>query len=215
MNKYKTLIFDLDGTVVNTDELIANTFLKLYDAIEPNVRREKAELYYYSGPPLEENLRHDYPEDKILPCIDKFREITTKLIETELVEYPDAREVLTKLKKLGYNLAINTNRITRLTSKILKVLGYDELFDLLVCPDDVKVGKPNPEGALKAIDYFNSKKEECLYIGDNNTDFYTGNAAGIDVAIVSWGPRKFKDDVKPRAFVKSFKELEEFILNGK
>ena len=61
MSKYKTLIFDLDGTLVNTDELIANTFLKLYDAIEPNVRREKAELYYYSGPPLEENLKNDYP----------------------------------------------------------------------------------------------------------------------------------------------------------
>ena len=44
MSKYKTLIFDLDGTVVNTDELIAGTFLKLYDEIEPTVRRTKEEL---------------------------------------------------------------------------------------------------------------------------------------------------------------------------
>lgn len=215
MSKYKTLIFDLDGTLVNTDELIANTFLKLYDAIEPNVRREKAELYYYSGPPLEENLKNDYPEDKIPQCIDKFREITTKLIETELVEYPNAREVLTSLKQKGFNLTINTNRITRLTKKILDVLGYSDLFSIMMCPDDVKVGKPNPEGALKIIDKLGMKKEECLYIGDNNADFYTGNNAGIDVVIVSWGPRKFKDEVKPKAFVKSYKELEDYILNAK
>ena len=90
MSKYKTLIFDIDGTVVNTDELIANTFLALYDAITPNVRRSKEELYYYSGPPLEDNLRNDYPEEMVDICAKTFREITDKLIETELVEYKDA-----------------------------------------------------------------------------------------------------------------------------
>lgn len=215
MGKYKTLIFDLDGTVVNTDELIVETFLKLYDAIEPTVRRSKEELYYYSGPPLEENLANDYPLDMVPTCALKFREITDKLIETELVEYKDAKETLEKFKRLGYNLAINTNRIVRFTSKILKVLNYEHIFDLLMCPDFVKVGKPDPEGCLKIIEHFSSNKEECLYIGDNNADFYTARNAGIDCVIVSWGPRKFKNDVKPKRFVKSYKELEDFILNGK
>ena len=215
MSKYKTLIFDLDGTVVNTDELIAGTFLKLYDEIEPTVRRSKEELYYYSGPPLEENLRNDYPEEMVRTCCDKFRELTDKLIETELVEYVDAKNVLERLKNKGFNLAINTNRIVRFTSKILKVLKYDHLFEILMCPDLVKIGKPNPEGCLKIINHFKSKKEECLYIGDNNADFYTARNAGIDCVIVTWGPRKFKEDVKPVKFIKSYKELEEFILNGK
>ena len=215
MGKYKTLIFDLDGTVVNTDELIVGTFLKLYDAIEPTVRRSKEELYYYSGPPLEENLANDYPLDMVPTCALKFRELTDKLIETELVEYKDAKETLEKFKQLGYNLAINTNRIVRFTSKILKVLNYEHIFDLLMCPDFVKVGKPDPEGCLKIIEHFSNNKEECLYIGDNNADFYTARNAGIDCVIVSWGPRKFKNDVKPKRFVKSYKELEDFILNGK
>ncbi len=215
MSKYKTLIFDLDGTVVNTDELIANTFLALYDAITPNVRRSKEELYYYSGPPLEDNLRNDYPEEMVDICAKTFREITDKLIETELVEYKDAKNTLESLKQKGYALTINTNRIVRFTSKILKTLKYDDLFSILMCPDFVKIGKPNPEGCLKIIEETKSRKEECLYIGDNNADFYTARNAGIDCVIVSWGPRKFKDDVKPVKFVKSFKELEDFILNGK
>ena len=215
MSKYKTLIFDLDGTVVNTDELIANTFLKLYDAIEPTVRRSKEELYYYSGPPLEDNLRNDYPEEMVDICCKTFREITDKLIETELVEYKDAEKVLRAFKQKGFKLAINTNRIHRFTSKILKTLKYDDIFSILMCPDFVKIGKPDPEGCLKIIEQTGSKKEECLYIGDNNADFYTARNAGIDCLIVAWGPRQFKDDVKPVKFVKSYKEMEEFILNGK
>ena len=215
MSKYKTLIFDLDGTVVNTDELIANTFLALYDVIEPTVRRSKEELYYYSGPPLEENLANDYPPEMVPTCCKTFRKITDKLIETELVEYKDAKKVLETFKAKGFNLAINTNRITRFTSKILRVLNYEHIFSILMCPDNVKIGKPNPEGCLKIIEHFGNKKGECLYIGDNNADFYTARNAGIDCLIVSWGPRKFKEDVKPVKFVKSYMEMEEFILNGK
>lgn len=211
MSKYKTLIFDLDGTTVNTDNLIIDTWLKLYDAIEPIKRKTREELAYYSGPSFEENVKQEYPEDKIELCTKIFREITNNLIETDLEEYPGAKEVLNHLKSKGLKLAINTNRLVKYTLKILKTLQYEDIFDVLMCPDFVKKGKPDPEGCLKIIEQTGSKKEECLYIGDTIFDYLTAKNAGIDCVLVNWGPRKFDEEIKPIKFVKSYKELEDFI----
>ena len=61
MNKYKVLLFDLDGTLCDTDEMIVQTMYAIYKDYKPTKERTREELYYFSGPPIRETLKNDFP----------------------------------------------------------------------------------------------------------------------------------------------------------
>ena len=60
--KYDVILFDMDGTIANTDRLILESFYKLYDKFNNGVRRSDEEIYYFSGPPIKETLKVEFPE---------------------------------------------------------------------------------------------------------------------------------------------------------
>lgn len=215
MRNYSSLIFDLDGTLVDTDELIVNSFVRLFEVFPPKIGYKREDLYSYSGPLLKDSLKNHYEEKDIEEAIKIFRRETQVLIDSSISMYPYALESLNELKNKGYRLAINTNRNEKLTIRILENLGIKNLFEVVVCPDMLAHEKPDPEGCLQVISTLGVSKEECLFIGDNQADFYTARNAGIDCLLVSWSPRKRNDDVKPKFNMDSFKELVGIIENGK
>ncbi len=135
-----------------------------------------------------------------------------KLVKT----YPHVKEVLTRLKEKGYKLGIITNKIHSSTLYCLDILDLNNLFDCLICYDDVINPKPNKEPILKAMEQLNaSSLQEVLYIGDNKSDYLTAKNADVDCALVNWGPRKLDSDLKPKMFISSFFDLERKLDDGK
>ena len=207
--KYDVLLFDLDGTVADTDQMIVETMYILYDKYRDGKRTPLEQIYYFSGPPIYETLDKEFPGCDLEFMHSEFRRISVELYPKTVKTYPNCRETLLFLIEKGYKLGVVTNKIHSSTLFCLKLLGLEGIFDSLVCLDDVKNPKPNGEAISQAMKELNaSDYTKVLYIGDNKIDILTAENAGVDSALVTWGPRKVDPTLKPTMFISSYEELK-------
>lgn len=212
MRKFDTLIFDLDGTIADTDEMIVRTMNTLYDLYRDGKRTPVEEIYYFSGPPIYDTLRKEFPHQDLSFMLEEFRRVSIENYPHTVKTYPHAKETLIALKEKGYKLGIVTNKIHSSTVFCLSVIGLEGIFDSLICFDDVSKPKPSGEPIIKCaaeLGAFDFSK--VLYIGDNKSDLITANNAGVSCALVNWGPRVLDKDLKPDYIIASFKELERIL----
>lgn len=99
--------------------------------------------------------------------------------------YPNAIDLLNKLKAKNIKTAIVSNSPTSYVKKVLSF--YNVNIDLVVCYHDVTTHKPSPEGIYRVLNHFSISNDEVIYIGDNNIDYQTANSAHINFYGVSWG----------------------------
>ena len=94
MNKYKVLIFDLDGTLCDTDEMIVQTMYAIYKDYKPTKERSREELYYFSGPPIRETLKNEFPNYDPDMMYDVFKKVSKGFYPSTVKAYKDEKEVL-------------------------------------------------------------------------------------------------------------------------
>lgn len=213
MNKYQLLLFDLDGTLCDTDEMIVQTMLSIYKEYRPKKIRTREELYYFSGPPIRETLKNEFPDQDPDHMYDVFKKVSKGFYKETVKPYRDEIKVLAKLKNAGYKLGVVTNKGLPLTIYSLEICQIKELFDVVVSADDVINPKPNSEGVYLAMERLNIKnKRDVLYIGDNDIDDETAKNSGVDSLLVTWGPREIKRLKHANYLAKSYKELGDLLL---
>ena len=213
MNKYRLLLFDLDGTLADTDEMVVQSFYSLYKRYKPRVIRSREELYYFSGPQIRDTLTKEFPDYPIEEMLEAFKTISKEFYAPYVTEYKDEVEVLKTLKENGYLLGVVTNKGRPLTIYTLEICHIQDLFDVVITADDVSAFKPNPEGIYKAMDILNIKnKGDVLYIGDNDIDYFSGSNAGVETMLVSWGPREIKCLDKAKYVASSYNEMRKILL---
>ena len=213
MNKYKLLLFDLDGTLCDTDEMIVQTMYAIYQDYKPVKIRTREELYYFSGPPIRETLKNEFPDQDQDEMYDVFKRVSRQFYAPYVKAYQDEVEVLKALKEQGYVLGVVTNKGLPLTKYSLEICHISEFFDVIISADDVAIPKPDPTGVFKAMEAVNVKnKGDVLYLGDNDIDFFTAENAGVDCLLVAWGPREIKCLDKAKYHVKSYNELKGILI---
>ena len=202
----------MDGTIANTDELVVETMFELYDLYRNGVRSPREKCYYFSGPPIRESLASEFPDQDVEFLAKEFARLSRPKYDTIVTSYPHCREVLLELKKMGIKLGVVTNKFRNMSIHCLEVINLSDVFDVLVGFDDVKEHKPHPEGIFKAMKETGiSDLKKVLYIGDNKLDDETGKSAHIDTCLVTWGPRKMSDEVKPTYKIDDYFNLLEVI----
>ena len=212
MHKYQLLLFDLDGTLCDTDEMIVQTMNDIYQRYTPKVVRSREELYYFSGPPIKETLKNEFPNYDASLMYEEFKKTSEKYYAPFVKAYPNEIEVLTALKEKGYRLGVVTNKGRPLTIYSLEICHILPLFDVIVSADDVVNPKPDASGVYQAMSALNIKnKQDVLYIGDNDIDYYTAENSGIDALLVAWGPREIKCINKAKYVAKSYLEMGEVL----
>jgi len=213
MNKYKVLLFDLDGTLCDTDEMIVQTMYAIYKDYKPTKVRTREELYYFSGPPIRDTLAREFPDYNGDEMYEVFKKVSYGFYAKCVKAYQDELEVLTKLKEKGYLLGVVTNKGYPLTIYSLEICGIKHLFDAVVSADDVTIPKPDPTGIYKALEKLNIKdKKDCLYIGDNDIDYVTASNAGVDTLLVTWGPRRINVLNKAKYLAQSYNDIGGILL---
>ena len=213
MNKYKLLLFDLDGTLCDTDEMIVQTMNAIYKDYKPTKIRTREELYYFSGPPIRETLKREFPDYDPDLMYEVFKKVSRDFYAPCVKAYKDEVEVLKALKDNGYLLGVVTNKGRPLTIYSLELCGIDKLFDVVVSADDVSNPKPDPTGVYDAMKKLNiENKEEVLYLGDNDIDYFTASNAGVDAMLVTWGPREIKCLDKAKYLAKSYNDMRGILL---
>ena len=213
MNKYRVLLFDLDGTLCDTDEMLIQSFFALYKKYRPAKMRTREELIYFSGPPIKKTLIDEFPDYSFEEIYKAFQETSRELYLPYVKAFDNEIETLKKLKEAGYLLGVVTNKGAPLTKYSLEVAHIDGLFDVVISADDVNAPKPSPAGINKALERLGIEdKDKVLYIGDNDIDYETACNAGTDAMLVTWGPREIKRKKDAKYAVSSYNELGGLLL---
>ena len=212
--KYEAVLFDLDGTVADTDEMIVESMHKLYDLYRNGVYTPLEQIYYFSGPSIIDTLKKEFPDGNQELLLKEFSRISEELYPKTIKTYPLCKETILTLKEHGIKVGLITNKMKKMTLYCLELIDLKDVFDVIIGYDDVSKGKPDGEGILKAIKQLNVKDlQNVLYVGDNKIDFDTASNAGVDSAIVTWGPRKLPDDIHPNYKIKDYEELRRLIIH--
>ena len=213
MHKYRVLLFDLDGTLCDTDEMLIQSFFALYKKYRPAKIRTREELIYFSGPPIKKTLVDEFPDYSFEEIYKAFQETSRELYLPYVKAFDNEIETLKKLKEAGYLLGVVTNKGAPLTKYSLEVAHIDGLFDVVISADDVNAPKPSPLGIDKALERLAiADKGKVLYIGDNDIDYETACNAGTDAMLVTWGPREIKSIKAAKFAVSSYNELGGLLL---
>ena len=213
MNKYKALLFDLDGTLCDSDEMLIQSFFALYKKYRPAKIRTREELIYFSGPPIKKTLSDEFPDYPFEEIYKAFQVVSRELYRPYVKAFDKEIETLKKLREAGYLLGVVTNKGAPLTKYSLEVANIDGLFDVVISADDVNAPKPSPLGIEKALERLGIEdKGKVLYIGDNDIDYETATNAGTDAMLVTWGPREIKCIKSAKYAVSSYNELGGLLL---
>lgn len=182
----KMILFDMDGTLINSGAMIANTINYVRSNIgletmsknhilenvnDPNVN--SAEFFY--------GTKHFTDEQSVL-----FEAYYNKNCLTDLDIYDGISELLDDLKN-DFTFTVATNANSGFAHKMLNHLELGHFFDSIVGYNDVKKPKPHPEMVYKMLDKHNIQKHNAQLVGDSHKDIMAANNAGIDSVLVNWG----------------------------
>ncbi|MFA5686519.1 MAG: HAD-IA family hydrolase [Bacilli bacterium] len=213
---FELILFDLDGTILDSDQMLVETFYELYEMYRPDFKPSRQYVLQFSGPPIKESLEKEFPHVDVSLSEKQFRERSIIHYHKHVKVFPEVIEFLEFLKKTNIKIGLITSKLRKSTLFSLELTKLKPYFELVIAGDDVKKSKPNPEGILNAMKYYNIKnKEKVLYIGDTIFDYLAATNAKIKFAIVSWTPRPLPKKARPHYVINSFMKFKEEILNAK
>ena len=184
MDKITTLLFDFDGTLLDTNELIVQTFEHVLAKHYPE-RFSREDILPFLGPPLNETFDLIDPKKTDELIID-YRSWNIDNHDRLACEFEGVSEALRALKEAGYKLAIVSTKKNHMIHKGIELLEVGNVFDTVIGLDDVRHAKPNPEPILLALERLEVDRTEALMIGDNYHDIVGGQNAGVKTAAVAW-----------------------------
>jgi len=205
-NKKKVIIFDMDGTLVDSSVTIVNAINYVRSKLGLTELEKKLILNKVNDPTLNPALffyeTESFSEEQEM----WFSEYYTNNHEKELLLYNGVEKLLKALKEKNYLLAISTNAYRGSTLESLGYLKIVNLFSSIACYDDVGQGKPAPDMLEKNLNDLNLNVEDAIFIGDSERDLLAAKALNMHYLMVNWGFSDYKDAIH------SVEKLKEKIL---
>jgi len=182
----KYVIFDMDGTIFDTERLLGNSWIETgkawgLDRVEEVYAKVIGRNVKTAYAILREAYGEDFPSEKFFA---ERMVLFYSMIEKYVPIKKGASELLRFLRENGIKTAIATSSNKSLAVSNLEKTGMTELFDAVVSGDMVKRGKPDPEIFLKAAEKISAKPEETLVCEDSYTGIQAANEAGMMPVLV-------------------------------
>ena len=204
----KLIIFDMDGTLVNSSLTITNAINYVRKNLGFDPMEQESILRMVNDHTLNPAKTFYHAEAFDSDHERWFSEYYTKNHENELVLYDGIKELLESLKGNGHALAVATNAYRGSTIESLTHLNVYEHFDAIACYDDVAKGKPHPDMLHRILDELDIHADDSLFIGDGPRDEMASKKAEIEYIMVDWGFTDHGDAVR------TVRELEELLLGS-
>lgn len=212
MEKYKAIVFDMDGTVLDTLDELTKSLNYVFarhglpaltqDAIRPCLG------FGYDG--FIDKAAPDAPESLRRTMTDEFIAYYSAHCQTTTFPYAGIPQVLGRLKAAGYHMAIVSNKGQCAVSEL-----HDEYFrdyvDFSLGETPMYRKKPAPDMVWEALKRLGCAKDDAIYVGDSEVDKETADNAGLDAALVTWGfrDRNFLESLQPTYLIDTREELGE------
>lgn len=201
-----TIIFDLDGTLLNTLEGLkdsTNFALKKFNS--PEITLEQTRSFVGNG--VRKLIERAIPNGEQNPdfekCLNTFKEHYSKTMYQKTVAYDGIEDMLTELKKRGVKTGVVSNKFDTAVKELCKNY-FDGLIIVAIGESPNVRKKPAPDSVLKAMKILGAKPENTLYVGDSDVDIQTAKNSNLKSVGVTWG---FRD----RELLE--KEGADFIIN--
>jgi pyrophosphatase PpaX len=193
----RAILFDLDGTLVDTTDLILRCFSHCWQTVY-GLEHSREALIATFGIPLSEAMRRLTREPTIADLA-----VNEEMIERLLIEYrsfniahhdslaqpfKDTCRVIEELRARGYLIGVVTSKGRELATRGLKLCSLDGLIDAAVFLEDTSIHKPNPEPILAALEKLNTRADCAAYVGDSCHDMIAGRRAEVRTIAALWGP---------------------------
>jgi pyrophosphatase PpaX len=179
-----TLLFDFDGTLLDTNELIIQTFSTVLNDHFPG-KFEREDILHFIGPSLDQTFKKIAP-DKVGELIRQYRAYNHTMHDELVMEYDGVTETLRLLKARGLKMGIVSTKRKRTIEHGLNWMGAKGVFPVIISLDEVTHPKPDPEPIFLAMNQLEAAAGNTLMIGDNYHDIEGGKNAGVWTAGVSW-----------------------------
>jgi HAD superfamily hydrolase (TIGR01549 family) len=183
MRNFDGIIFDVDGTLASTNDLIFKSFRYLSNKYL-NKSFTNEEIMELFGPP-ENVIIKEWTGDNYDAARKDYYDYYTRNHHLANL-FPGIKEILTYIKSKNILLAIFTGKGKEAATITLQKLEVYDYFDMIITGDDVKEHKPSAEGINNFIKKFNLDKARVLMIGDASPDFKAARSAGVKIASVLW-----------------------------
>lgn len=189
--KYNTVIFDLDGTLLNTLEDLTDSVnyalgmsgypVRTLDEIRRFVGNGVKVLMHLSVP-------KGTPEEDTLKCLEIYRRHYSANMQNKTQPYDGINNLLEALKDKGIKLAIVSNKYDSAVKALCRDY-YREYIQVAIGESQGVAKKPAPNSVFKALEQLGSSGEEAIYVGDSDVDVHTAHNAGLKCVGVTWGFR--------------------------
>jgi len=207
----KLVIFDMDGTLVDSSITIVNAINYVRD--------------HFGFHPLDKEYilkrinDHTLNPAQVFYHVPRFEPIHEKLFsqyysqnhKKELQLYDGIYELLVELKQKGFKLALATNAYRNSTLESISHLQIEKMFDAIACADDVANSKPYPDMLYKILDETSIDKQHAIFIGDGARDEEAAARANIAYLMVDWG---FSDNINAIMTIDELKKSIEDFFNS-
>lgn len=214
MHKIDLLIFDLDGTLADTRQDLTNSVNYARKKLGlPALDVETVIKYVGNGVRklMERSLSKDQ-WDKIEEAVPLFRSYYQDHALDFTTLYPGVEEILNHFRKK--KMAVISNKPENFSRAILKGLGIDTYFDLVLGGDSLPVMKPSPEPIYNVLNHFKIKPQKAVIIGDGVTDIKAGKDARVLTCGVTYGFKKKEtlQAAQPDFMVDDIRELKRLFV---
>jgi len=181
----RTVLFDLDGTILDTNELILRSFLHVLQGKTPKpLTRE--DIIPHMGGTLAEQMRYFSGREEVDDLIAGYREYNLAKHDELVREFPHVTEVLSQLKDRGIRLGVVTSKLRFTADLGLRHCNLDRWMDVVITADDVENPKPAPDPILLALRRLGEKPETAMMVGDSHFDLLAAKRAGVVSVAVAW-----------------------------
>ncbi|MCR5272721.1 MAG: HAD family hydrolase [Lachnospiraceae bacterium] len=216
--KYKLAIFDMDGTILNTIDDLAdslNVVLKEYDMPTHTVE----EVKNFVGNGIHKLIERAVPKgsdnETIERVFDSYNRYYKEHCAVKTKPYDGIKETIIELKEAGVITAVVSNKADYGVQSLCEDY-FDGLFDFALGEKEGVRRKPCPDSVNAVMEKFKTEKKDTVYIGDSEVDFETSRNANVDVIMVAWGFRDEKTirDLGAKTIVHKPVEIKNIILNS-
>lgn len=180
-----TVIFDFDGTLANTNQMIINSFKHIYSVFH-NEECDENYVMNTFGEPLALTLTRDFGQYNFEDVIACYREYQNDRFLDEVTLYETVNDTLEYLKSKNIKIGIATSRLKNSTLSALKNFNIEKYFDVVIAADDVEKHKPDKEPLIKAINELKSSPDKTLYVGDSRFDMECAINANATPVLAGW-----------------------------
>ena len=185
MKNIRCIVFDMDGTLAETNQLIYDSFNYIAQKYAGRTYTVP-EIIAMFGPPEEDALLNIVAPEQIDTVMKDYLSFYRKHHNQLARIYPGIENILCSIKEHGRMLALFTGKGTPTATITLQEFYIEQYFDYVVTGNDVVKYKPSSEGLFKIMKHFSLQPDEMLMVGDSVSDVKAAHEAGVKIAAVVW-----------------------------